>query len=197
MDELYALAPAFAGCVIGHVGLISKGWKDATAGYFTGPLSFINRKSYIVNISEPWTAIVQPSPVKWPGMKLKNIIPKSHPSSAHRLLAHRSALRAWLFGQWRRHRCRLIRQFGKGKLVRLPDGHHEFIGGTDDDCRDALLWASLFAHEIVFKAPRSRERERVGGDPVRVVGVKPPTVGRVTPRAPQASGFRSHNPVPA
>ena len=49
-----------------------------------------------------------------------------------------------------RYRTRLIRQFGQAKLVRLPNGQHELIGGTDTDRSDAFEWVSLFAHEIVF-----------------------------------------------
>jgi hypothetical protein len=58
-------------------------------------------------------------------MKLKNIIPQ-------------------------RFRSRLVRQFGQAKLVRLPNGQHELIGGTDADRVAAYEWSSLFAHEIVF-----------------------------------------------
>jgi hypothetical protein len=49
-----------------------------------------------------------------------------------------------------RHRQQVIRQFGQAKLVRLPNGQHELIGGTDSDRTAAFDWASLFAHEIVF-----------------------------------------------
>ena len=49
-----------------------------------------------------------------------------------------------------RYRTRLIRQFGQAKLVRLPNGQHELIGGSDADRSDAFEWVSLFAHEIVF-----------------------------------------------
>jgi hypothetical protein len=58
-------------------------------------------------------------------MKLKNIIPL----------------------RFRRH---LVRQFGHAKLVRLPNGQHELVGGTDADRAAAFEWVSLFAHEIVF-----------------------------------------------
>ena len=56
-------------------------------------------------------------------MKLKNLIPK---------------------------RKQVVRQFGQARLVKLPNGRHELIGGTDQDRTAALEWASLFAHEIVF-----------------------------------------------
>ena len=49
-----------------------------------------------------------------------------------------------------RYRTKLIRQFGDAKLVKLPNGQHELIGGTDQDRTAAFEWASLFAHEIVF-----------------------------------------------
>ena len=49
-----------------------------------------------------------------------------------------------------RYRTTLIRQFGEAKLVKLPNGQHELIGGTDQDRTAAFEWASLFAHEIVF-----------------------------------------------
>ena len=58
-------------------------------------------------------------------MKLKNLIPQ-------------------------RHRCHLVRQFGEASLVRLPNGQHELIGGTNADRTAAFEWTSLFAHEIVF-----------------------------------------------
>jgi hypothetical protein len=73
-------------------------------------------------------------------MKLKNIIPQ-------------------------RFRSRLVRQFGQAKLVRLPNGQHELIGGTDADRVAAYEWSSLFAHEIVFthfhreEPARSRPRK--------------------------------------
>ena len=36
------------------------------------------------------------------------------------------------------------------KLVKLPNGQHELIGGSAQDRTAAFEWASLFAHEIVF-----------------------------------------------
>lgn len=58
-------------------------------------------------------------------MKLKNLIP-------------------------RRYRQQTIRQFGQAKLVKLPNGQHELLGGSDSDRAAAFEWVSLFAHEIVF-----------------------------------------------
>jgi hypothetical protein len=58
-------------------------------------------------------------------MKLKNLIPQ-------------------------RYRTKLIRQFGNAKLVKLPNGQHELLGGTEADRAAAYEWTSLFAHEIVF-----------------------------------------------
>ena len=58
-------------------------------------------------------------------MKLKNLIPQ-------------------------RYRKQVIRQFGEAKLLKLPNGQHELIGGSDNDRTAAFEWASLFAHEIVF-----------------------------------------------
>ena len=49
-----------------------------------------------------------------------------------------------------RFRTKLIWQFGQAKLVKLPNGQHELLGGTDRDRTAAFEWASLFAHEIVF-----------------------------------------------
>jgi hypothetical protein len=58
-------------------------------------------------------------------MKLKNIIPL-------------------------RYRKQLVQQFGAAKLVKLPNGQHELLGGSDNDRIAAFEWVSLFAHEIVF-----------------------------------------------
>ena len=58
-------------------------------------------------------------------MKLKNIIPQ-------------------------RFRSRVVRRFGDAKLIRLPNGQHELVGGSDANRTAAYEWASLFAHEIVF-----------------------------------------------
>lgn len=58
-------------------------------------------------------------------MKLKNLIPQ-------------------------RFRTRIVRQFGQARLIRLPNGRHELIGGTDSDRVAAFEWVSLFAHEILF-----------------------------------------------
>jgi len=69
----------------------------------------------------------------------------------------------------------LIRQFGRGKLVRLPDGRHEFIGGTDADCRDALLWASLFAHTITFHRPQTKPAKSPEPARKRIPDRHPPT----------------------
>ncbi len=44
----------------------------------------------------------------------------------------------------------LIRQFGQAKLIKLANGQHELIGGTEADRAAAFDWASLIAHEIVF-----------------------------------------------
>ena len=49
-----------------------------------------------------------------------------------------------------RYRTTLIRQFGQAKLVKLPNGQHELIGGTDQDRTAAFEWVSLFTPEIVF-----------------------------------------------
>jgi hypothetical protein len=58
-------------------------------------------------------------------MKLKNLIP-------------------------RRYRKQLVQQFGDAKLVKLPNGQHELLGGSDSDRAAAFEWVSIFAHEIVF-----------------------------------------------
>ena len=49
-----------------------------------------------------------------------------------------------------RYHTKLVRQFGAAKLVKLPNGQHELIGGSDRDRTAAFEWASLFAHETVF-----------------------------------------------
>ena len=64
-----------------------------------------------------------------------------------------------------RYRTKQIRQFGDAKLVKLPNGQHELIGGTDANRTAAFEWTSLFAHEIVFthfhhEAP-SRSRRKL------------------------------------
>ncbi|MEI6076200.1 MAG: hypothetical protein WCS94_11535 [Verrucomicrobiota bacterium] len=77
-------------------------------------------------------------------MKLKNLIPQ-------------------------RRRQQVIQQFGRAKLVKLPNGQHELLGGTDADRAAAFEWSTLFAHEIVF-THFHRESN--------------PTVGRVALRPP-------------
>ncbi|MEJ0091321.1 MAG: hypothetical protein WDM80_16445 [Limisphaerales bacterium] len=49
-----------------------------------------------------------------------------------------------------RFRRQFVRQFGQAKLIKLPNGQHELIGGTDADRIAAFEWVSVFAHEIVF-----------------------------------------------
>ena len=58
-----------------------------------------------------------------------------------------------------RYRTKTIRQFGQAKLVKLPNGQHEMIGGTDRDQTAAFEWVSLFAHEIVFTHFHRQEPE--------------------------------------
>jgi hypothetical protein len=70
-------------------------------------------------------------------MKLKNLIPQ-------------------------RFRTRVIRQFGQARLIRLPNGQHELIGGTDADRAAAFEWSSLFAHEIVFTHFHREAKPMVG-----------------------------------
>ena len=72
-----------------------------------------------------WTASVQRGGLKSWRMKLKNIIP-------------------WRSGK------RVVRRFGQAKLIKLANGEHELIGGSDADRAAAFEWATLFAHEIVF-----------------------------------------------
>jgi len=54
-----------------------------------------------------------------------------------------------IFIPFRRPR-QVVRQFGQAKLIKLANGQHELIGGTEVDRAAALEWASLIAHEIVF-----------------------------------------------
>ncbi len=49
-----------------------------------------------------------------------------------------------------RFRRRLVRQFGHARLVKLPNGQHELVGGSDADRAAAFEWTSLFGDEIVF-----------------------------------------------
>ena len=77
-------------------------------------------------------------------MKLKNLIPQ-------------------------RRRQQLVQQFGRAKLVKLPNGQHELIGGTDADRAAAFEWSTLFAHEIVFT-----HFHRESKPPVGRVALRPP-----------------------
>ena len=87
-------------------------------------------------------------------------------------MKHKKSLLSQLFslGLWSigRRRCRLVRQFGQARLIRLPNGQHELIGGTDADRAAAYEWSSLFAHEIVF-THFHREAEPV----IRRVALRP------------------------
>ena len=74
-------------------------------------------------------------------MKLKNLIPQ-------------------------RRRQQVVQQFGRAKLVKLPNGQHELIGGTDADRAAAFEWTSLFAHEIVFTHFFHENRMRRGSNHV-------------------------------
>ena len=79
-----------------------------------------------------------------------------------------------------RYRQQVIRQFGEAKLVRWYDRqwrchHHELIGGTDADCRDALLWASLFAHDITFGPATIRAARSAGPARTRTPERRPST----------------------
>jgi hypothetical protein len=58
-------------------------------------------------------------------MKLKNLVPQ-------------------------RYHKQVVQRFGDAKLVRLANGGHELLGGSDAERTAAFEWASLFAHEIVF-----------------------------------------------
>jgi hypothetical protein len=49
-----------------------------------------------------------------------------------------------------RYQKRVVRRFGQAQLVKLPNGQHELIGGSEADRAEAFAWTSLFAHEIVF-----------------------------------------------
>jgi hypothetical protein len=81
-----------------------------------------------------------------------------------------------------RHRKQLIRQFGQAKLVKLPNGQHELLGGSDADRTAAFEWISLFAHEIVFthfhREPKTHCRSR-----------KPLFPSRLQPANGDYSGF--------
>jgi hypothetical protein len=54
--------------------------------------------------------------------------------------------------------------------VKLPNGEHELIGGSDADRAAVFEWVSLFAHEIVF-THFLHEAEPV----VRHVALRPPS----------------------
>lgn len=49
-----------------------------------------------------------------------------------------------------RYRKQVVRRFGNARLVKLSNGQHELVGGSDADRAAAFEWVSLFAHEIVF-----------------------------------------------
>jgi hypothetical protein len=73
-----------------------------------------------------------------------------------------------------RYRTKLIRQFGQAKLVKVPNGQHELIGGTDSDRTAAFEWASLFAHEIVFTHFYHEAKSRTGqGKPLFAPRLQP------------------------
>ena len=56
----------------------------------------------------------------------------------------------------------VICQFGEAKLVRLLNGKHDLLGGTDADRAAALEWVALFAHQIVFtNFPSERDPKAV------------------------------------
>jgi hypothetical protein len=50
----------------------------------------------------------------------------------------------------KRYLRQVVHQFGDAKLVRLTNGQHQLLGGSDAERTAAFEWASLFAHEIVF-----------------------------------------------
>ena len=72
-----------------------------------------------------WTASVQRAGLESWRMKLKNLI-------------------LWLSQK------RVVRRFGHAKLVRLSNGQHELVGGSDANRAAAFEWTTLDAHEIVF-----------------------------------------------
>jgi hypothetical protein len=43
----------------------------------------------------------------------------------------------------------LVATFGRGRLVRIPDGRYELRGGSTIDLWEAREWASLFMPEAV------------------------------------------------
>ena len=59
-------------------------------------------------------------------MKLKNAVPE--------LIENDSAI---------------IASFGNARLIKMPTGHCELVGGTRDDRALAGEWISLFMHELV------------------------------------------------
>jgi len=52
--------------------------------------------------------------------------------------------------------AKIITSFGSASLVQTGKGRHELIGGTADDFTAAKEWASLFAHDIVFRSPANQ-----------------------------------------
>ena len=44
----------------------------------------------------------------------------------------------------------LVANFGDAKLVRLPDGSYDLIGGTENDVIAAQEWVGLFLHEAMI-----------------------------------------------
>ena len=85
-------------------------------------------------------------------MKLKYITSQNQLS--YNLRACRAALRASL------QRPQTVRRFGQARLVKLPNGQHELIGGTDADRAEASEWASFFAHGVTFGPARTSPPDR-------------------------------------
>ena len=86
----------------------------------------------------------------------------------------------------------LIRQFGQAKLIKLANGQHELIGGTEADRVAAFEWASLVAHEIVFThyyreaASPDRARNNLFPSPLQPRGM-------LLPRTVQSRHFSAPN----
>ena len=68
-----------------------------------------------------------------------------------------------------RYQTKIIQRFGQAKLVKLPNGQHELLGGTDADRAAAFEWSTLFAHEIVFTHFHRESNPTVG-----CVALRPP-----------------------
>ncbi|HTI71901.1 MAG TPA: hypothetical protein VMF06_18135 [Candidatus Limnocylindria bacterium] len=44
----------------------------------------------------------------------------------------------------------VVAHFGDARLIRLPDGSYDLVGGTENDLIAAQEWVGFFLHEAVI-----------------------------------------------